>query len=86
MPRAYQYRPSHLSARIYERKSKDYEFSYAFMSEHWQGGLQDTIATLRHPEWLTLPSGARGTVTHDVARTGAAPPDGGRTRARKSGW
>jgi NTE family protein len=52
----------------YESDSSDYEFSHATMRGHWQSGCDDTRATLQHPEWLVLPSGADGTVTHDLAR------------------
>jgi NTE family protein len=54
--------------KIYERDSKDYEFSHISMQDHWQSGREDTQATLQHPDWLELPKGASGTVTHDILR------------------
>jgi NTE family protein len=53
---------------MYERDSNDYEFSHATMRGHWQSGCEDTRATLQHPDWLVLPTGADGTVTHDLNR------------------
>lgn len=52
----------------FETHSKDYEFSLLNMREHWQAGLDDIRATLRHPEWLARPTGGTNVVTHDVHR------------------
>ena len=52
----------------FETQSKDYEFSLGAMREHWQAGLDDIRATLKHPEWLARPSGGTAVVTHDVHR------------------
>jgi NTE family protein len=53
-----------------EGAAKDYEFSAASMREHWQAGLEDTRATLRHADWLAVPAGDRGITAHDVHRDG----------------
>ena len=56
----------------YEIDSKDYEFSHATMRSHWQSGRNDTAATLKHPDWLELPPGGCGMVTHDLHREKSA--------------
>ena len=38
------------------------------MREHWDGGLEDTRATLRRREWLRMPEEDPGIVVHDVHR------------------
>ena len=38
--------------KSYEHDSKDYEFSRATVTDHWQAGVQDMQSTLKHPEWL----------------------------------
>ena len=43
----------------YEGHAKDYEFSGTSMREHWDSGYEDTLRTLRHPEWLRRSSIAR---------------------------
>ena len=58
---------------IYQRKrheldNKDYEFSNQTMRAHWDCGLEDTLHSLEHRDWLKLPTGASGTVTHDAHR------------------
>lgn len=52
----------------FESDAKDYEFSHATLLEHWRTGLHDLRLTLRHPDWLDLPSGDQAFVTHDVHR------------------
>ncbi len=52
----------------YENHAKDYEFSRRSMLDHWAAGLADTRRTLRHPQWLKIPSEAVGMVVHDVHR------------------
>jgi patatin-like phospholipase len=36
----------------YEGHARGYEFFGASMREHWNSGYEDTLRTLRHPEWL----------------------------------
>jgi NTE family protein len=60
---------------IYQRKnfeshSKDFEFTRATMTEHWQAGFQDANRTLRRRDWLRPPPAGTGMVTHDVHREG----------------
>jgi NTE family protein len=60
---------------IYRKKShethtKDFNFSRASMEEHWAAGYNDTIRTLRHPEWLDPPKRGSGVTTHDIHRHG----------------
>jgi NTE family protein len=52
----------------FERDSRDYEFSEVSMTEHWQAGREDATRTLRHTDWLQMPSARSGTVTHDLHR------------------
>ena len=34
----------------------------------WEMGLEDTQRTLRHKQWLTLPTNADGVTIHDLHR------------------
>ncbi|MFI4995353.1 MAG: patatin-like phospholipase family protein [Hyphomicrobiales bacterium] len=52
----------------YEGHVKDYEFSGTSMREHWQSGYDDTVRTLRHPEWLERSSIRHGVSVHDLHR------------------
>ncbi len=53
----------------YEGHARDYEFSGTSMREHWDSGYEDTLRTLRHPEWLERAAIVRGGVTiHDLHR------------------
>jgi NTE family protein len=52
----------------YETQAKDYEFSGRSMHEHWEAGYRDTVHTLRHQDWLTIPATDSGIVVHDVHR------------------
>ena len=52
----------------YEGHAKDYEFSGTSMREHWASGYEDTIRTLRHPEWLRRSSIRHGVSIHDLHR------------------
>jgi len=53
--------------KTYERESKDYEFSFASMRDHWQSGYEDTVKTLQRKEWLKKPDDI-GIVVHDIHR------------------
>jgi NTE family protein len=52
----------------YESHAQDYEFSFASMREHWESGYEDTLRTLRHPEWLERSKITRGVTVHDLHR------------------
>jgi NTE family protein len=52
----------------YEGQAKDYEFSGTSMREHWDAGFRDTARTLRHREWLHVPTRDGGIQVHDVHR------------------
>ncbi|CDX23378.1 Patatin [Mesorhizobium sp. ORS 3324] len=54
--------------KSYEGHAKDYEFSGTSMREHWEMGLEDTERTLRHKQWLMLPTNAEGVTIHDLHR------------------
>nr|WP_245263290.1 patatin-like phospholipase family protein [Azorhizobium doebereinerae] len=54
--------------KTYERDFKDYEFSHGSMRDHWQTGIEDTLKTLRHRDWLKKPDKCDGIVIHDVHR------------------
>jgi NTE family protein len=56
--------------KAYEGDAKDYEFGQLTLQDHWRSGLDDLRHTLRHPQWLALPSAERPFVTHDVHRAG----------------
>ena len=38
------------------------------MREHWNSGYRDTQRTLRHREWLNVPTGDAGLIVHDIHR------------------
>jgi NTE family protein len=52
----------------YEGHARDYEFSGTSMREHWESGYEDTLRTLRHPEWLRRSSLMQGVTLHDLHR------------------
>ena len=52
----------------YEGHARDYEFSGTSMREHWESGYEDTLRTLRHPEWLKRSAISRGVTVHDLHR------------------
>jgi NTE family protein len=52
----------------YETQSKDFEFSATSMRDHWHSGYMDTVRTLRHRDWLTVPVGEEGVIVHDIHR------------------
>lgn len=52
----------------YEGHARDYEFSGTSMREHWESGYEDTLRTLRHPEWLKRSLVTRGVTVHDLHR------------------
>jgi NTE family protein len=57
-------------SKNYEGQSKDYEFSRASMTEHWNAGYNDTCRMLRHPEALERPSMSERVETFDLAING----------------
>ena len=54
--------------KLYERESKDYEFSRNSMLEHWDSGRNDTKRALRNTDWLRLPERHVGVTVHDLIR------------------
>ncbi|QRQ87222.1 patatin-like phospholipase family protein [Cupriavidus oxalaticus] len=54
--------------KSFENMAKDYQFGLLTMNEHWTSGLDDIRQTLRHPQWLAMPSREQPFVTHDVHR------------------
>jgi len=52
----------------YEGHASDYEFSGTSMREHWESGYEDTLRTLRHPEWLKRSLIEQGVSIHDLHR------------------
>jgi len=54
--------------KSYEGHARDYEFSGTSMREHWESGCEDTLRTLRHPEWLRRSSLAQAVTLHDLHR------------------
>jgi NTE family protein len=57
-------------SKNYEVQSKDYDFSRASMTDHWNAGYTDAIRTLRHPEALQRPVDQTGVATFDLAVNG----------------
>jgi NTE family protein len=53
----------------YELDTKDYEFSRAMVTEHWEAGKRDMASTIAHPEWLEAQT-ANGVTTYDLAEPG----------------
>jgi NTE family protein len=53
--------------QAYELDSKDYEFSRATMTEHWQAGERDLCTALSHPELLQSET-LNGVTTFDLTR------------------
>ena len=54
--------------KAYEGQAKDYEFSGTSMREHWTSGYEDTMRTLKHRKWISMPPIGEGIVVHDVHR------------------
>jgi NTE family protein len=54
--------------KSYEGQAKDYEFSGTSMREHWTSGYEDTMRTLKHRSWISMPPVGEGIVVHDVHR------------------
>ena len=54
--------------KSYEGHAKDHEFSGTSMREHWQSGYEDTMRTLKHRVWISMPPPEQGIVVHDVHR------------------
>jgi len=50
----------------HETSSKDYDFSHIAMVEHWEAGVRDVYASLRHKEWLERPQSGETMVTYDL--------------------
>src|SRR3974390_59106 len=42
-------------SKNYETSSKDYDFSHVGMVEHWEAGVRDVYASLRHKKWQERP-------------------------------
>jgi NTE family protein len=57
--------------KAYEADCKDYEFSRAAVTEHWEAGARDMRSTIAHPEWLQSSSSANGVTTFDLTDPGA---------------
>jgi NTE family protein len=55
-------------SKPYELSSKDYEFGFASMRDHWQSGFDDMQRTLEHRHYFARPRVEVGVVTHDVHR------------------
>lgn len=54
--------------KTYEGNESDYNFSEISMREHWTSGYEDTLRTLRHPEWLQRASVPGAVAVHDLHR------------------
>ena len=53
----------------YELDTKDYEFSRAMVTEHWEAGARDMRNTIAHPEWLESAT-ENGVTTYDLTEPG----------------
>jgi Patatin phospholipase len=65
----------------YEGHARDYEFSGTSMREHLDSGYEDTLRTLRHPEWLERPAIARRDDPRSAPRRSDIGAAGGPARA-----
>ena len=54
-------------SKNYESSSKDYDFSHVAMLEHWESGVRDVYASMRHKEWLERPQSGETMVTYDLS-------------------
>ncbi len=54
-------------SKAFEGIAKDFELDRPTMSEHWQAGFDDGVASLRHPEVLQLPNKLEGIRTFDLS-------------------
>ena len=54
--------------KAYETEYKDFQFGAPTMREHWQSGLEDIRHTLKQENWLDMPTGDSGFITHDIHR------------------
>lgn len=52
----------------YETQSKDYEFSQLSMQEHWHAGFEDTLESIRCPEWQAPSVNREGLQIFDMLR------------------
>lgn len=52
----------------YEGNATDYEFSGTSMREHWAAGHEDTLRTMRHPQWLDREEMKGAVAVHDLHR------------------
>ena len=57
-------------SKHYEGHSKDYEFSWLSMEEHWRAGYHDAVRSLRDPQALQRPRNLEGVSTFDLAVDG----------------
>jgi len=55
-------------SKNYESSSKDYDFSRVAMTEHWDAGVRDVHASMRHKERLQRPQSGETMVTYDLTR------------------
>ncbi len=55
-------------SKNYESSSKDYDFSRVAMTEHWDAGVRDVHASMRHKERLQQPQSGETMVTYDLTR------------------
>jgi NTE family protein len=54
-------------SKPYETNSKDYDFSHVAMVEHWEAGVRDVHASMRHKEWLERPQSGETMVSYDMS-------------------
>lgn len=54
--------------KAYETEYKDFQFGAPTMREHWDSGLDDIRDTLKQDNWLDMPNGDSGFITHDIHR------------------
>lgn len=52
----------------YESQSKDYEFSQLSMREHWRAGHEDTLYSIRCPDWRAPSKNREGLHVFDMQR------------------
>jgi NTE family protein len=57
---------------VYERQSKDFEFSRRSMEDHWRAGYHDASGALSHPQVLELPPREESVRVFDFSLPGAS--------------
>jgi NTE family protein len=58
-------------SKNYETSSKDYDFSYVAMVEHWNAGVRDVYQSMRHKDVLERPQSGQTMMAYDMTADGS---------------